>query len=131
MLYLNHDWSSTMTHFLYPFVIAENTQSLGYRLVDAAGTNFNHMFNLLKIETGHFAGLQSHNDDLSCFAFYSPERGGEIGWSKRKSGRLEEGGSLLNARFNSRSQGRSLQTDYLDSGSQINRRGPGGIYSSP
>jgi hypothetical protein len=110
-----------MTHLLDPFVVAENTQSLGYRLVDAAGTNFNRMFNLLKIETGHFAGLQSHNDDLSCFAFSSPERGGEIGMEQKKKRAIGGGGSLLNARFfkQSDSQGRSLRTDHLGSDSLI------------
>jgi hypothetical protein len=42
---------------------------LGDRLVDAAGTNFNRMFNFLKIETGNFARLQRHHDDLS-FSFF-------------------------------------------------------------
>jgi len=45
----------TVPDVLNPIIVAENPQSLGYRLVDAAGTNFNRMFNLLKIETGDFA----------------------------------------------------------------------------
>jgi hypothetical protein len=55
-----------------PFVVVENPQGLSNRLVDAVGTNFNRMFNLLEIETGHFAGLQGHNQELSYFAFSSP-----------------------------------------------------------
>ena len=88
-----------MTHFLYPFIVAENTQGLGNRLVDAAGTNFNRMFNLLEIETGHFARLQGHDQELSCFAFSSPE-GDDESRSRsqprdetKDSGGLEEGKS--------------------------------------
>jgi hypothetical protein len=53
-----------------PFIVAENPQSLGDRLVVAAGTNFNRMFNFLKIETGNCARLQSHNDDLPYSFFF-------------------------------------------------------------
>jgi hypothetical protein len=55
-----------------PFIIPENPQGLSHRLVDAGGTNFNHMFNLLEVYTGNFARLQSHDDDLSRFAFSLP-----------------------------------------------------------
>ena len=74
MLYFNHDRRLTMTDVVDPFIVTENSQGLSNRLVDAAGTNFNHMFNLLEIEAGHFACLQGRNDDLSCFAFYSLAR---------------------------------------------------------
>ena len=57
---------------LDPFIVAEDPQRLGDRLVDAAGTNFNRMFNFLKIEAGHFARLQSHTDGLIIFVFSSP-----------------------------------------------------------
>ena len=62
-----------MTDVIDPFIIPENSQGLSHRFVDAGGANFNRMFNLLEIETGYFARLQSHEDDLSCFAFSSPE----------------------------------------------------------
>ena len=54
MLYFNSDRGLTVADVLNPIIVAENPQSLGYRLVDvdAAGTNFNRMFNFLKIETG-------------------------------------------------------------------------------
>jgi len=58
-----------MTDVIDSFIVTENLQGLSHRLVDAAGTNFNHMFNLLEIEAGHFARLQGHNDDLSYFVF--------------------------------------------------------------
>jgi hypothetical protein len=89
-----------------PFVVAKNPQGLSNCLVDAGGPNFNRMFNLLEIETGHFAGLQGHDQELSCFAFSSPEEAMAVWMSeinqdryKRKSGRLEEGESPFNARF--------------------------------
>src|SRR6266851_5385637 len=68
MLYFNSDRGLTVPDVLNPIIVAENPQSLGYRLVDAAGTNFNRMFDFLKIETGDFARLQRHQDDLS-FSF--------------------------------------------------------------
>src|SRR5260370_40993791 len=67
--HFNSDRGLTVADVLNPIIIAENLQSLGYRLVDAAGTNFNRMFNFLKIETGDFARLQRHQDDLS-FSFF-------------------------------------------------------------
>ena len=54
MLYFNSDRGLTVPDVLNPIIVAENPQSLGYRLVDAARTNFNRMFNFLKIETGNF-----------------------------------------------------------------------------
>jgi hypothetical protein len=57
MLYFNRDGRLTAPDVLDPIIIAENPQSLGDRLVDAAGTNFNRMFNFLKIKTGNFARL--------------------------------------------------------------------------
>ena len=71
MLYFNHDRRLTMTDLIDPFIVTENAQGLSNRLVDAPGTNFDDMFNLLEIEAGDFARLQGHNDDLLCFAFYS------------------------------------------------------------
>jgi hypothetical protein len=67
MLYFNHERRLTTTNVVDPFIVTENSPGLSHRLVDAAGTNFNHMFNLLEIEARDFAGLQGHNDDLSCF----------------------------------------------------------------
>jgi hypothetical protein len=58
MLYFNRDRRLTAPEVLDPFIVTENPQSLGDRLVDAAGTNFNRMFNFLKIEKGNFARLQ-------------------------------------------------------------------------
>ena len=63
-LYFNRDGRLAAPEVLDPFVVTKNPQRLGDRLVDAAGTNFNRMFNFLQIETGNFSGLQSHNDDL-------------------------------------------------------------------
>jgi hypothetical protein len=73
-LYFNKDRRLTVPEVLDSFIVMENPQSLGDRLVDAAGTNFNRMFNFLKIETGNFARLQRHNNDLpnSFFLFSSP-----------------------------------------------------------
>src|SRR6266851_3660565 len=65
MLYFNSDRGQTVPDVLNAIIVAENPQSLGYRLVDAAGTNFNRMFNFLKIETGDFARLQRHHDDFN------------------------------------------------------------------
>ena len=39
-----------MADILYPFIVAESPQSLSDRFLDAAGTNFNRMFNFLKVE---------------------------------------------------------------------------------
>jgi len=69
MLYFNSDRGLTVPDVLNPIIVAENPQRLGYRLVDAAGTNFNRMFNFLKIEAGNFARLQRHHDDLSFSSF--------------------------------------------------------------
>ena len=77
MLYFNRDGRLTMPDVLNPIIVAENPQSLGDRLVDAAGTNFNRMFNFLKIETGNFARLQRHHDDLS-FSSFLRQNGSEI-----------------------------------------------------
>jgi hypothetical protein len=71
MLYFNHDRSSTVTDVIDPLIIQENPQSLSDRLLDAGGVNFNYMFNLLEVERGYFVRLQSHDEDLSCFAFSS------------------------------------------------------------
>jgi hypothetical protein len=68
-LYFNRDGRLAAPEVLDPFVVTKNPQRLGDRLVDAAGTNFNRMFNFLKIETGNFAGLQSHNNDLPYSIF--------------------------------------------------------------
>jgi len=73
-LYFNSDRRLTVPEVLDPFIVAENPQSLGDRLVDAAGTNFNRIFNFLKIETGNFAGLQSHDDDLP-YSFFLRQSG--------------------------------------------------------
>ena len=76
MLYFNSDGGLTVPDVLNPIIVAENPQSLCYRLVDAAGTNFNRMFNLLEIETGNSARLQRHHDDLS-FSFLLRQSSGE------------------------------------------------------
>jgi hypothetical protein len=73
MLYFNRDGRLTVPDVLDPVIIAENPQGLGNRLVDAASTNFNRMFNFLKIETGNFARLQRHIDDLSYSFFLRQE----------------------------------------------------------
>ena len=68
---------------------------MGDRLVDAASTNFNRMFNFLKIETGNFARLQRHHDDLS-FSFFLRQSSGENSRDesdKKKSGQLRRGES--------------------------------------
>ena len=101
MLYFNSDRGLTVPDVLNPIIVAKNPQSLGYRLVDAAGTNFNRMFNFLKIETGDFARLQRHHDDLS-FSFFFARAAAKIcrsGIRTKEKRTIEEGGSLLNARF--------------------------------
>jgi hypothetical protein len=55
ILYFKSDRGLTVPDVLNPSFVAENPQSLGDRLVDAVGSNFNRMFNFLKIETGDFA----------------------------------------------------------------------------
>jgi hypothetical protein len=77
VLYFNSDRGLTVPDVLNPIIVAENPQSLGDRLVDAAGTNFNRMFNFLKIETGDFARLQRQYDDLS-FSFFLRQNRSEI-----------------------------------------------------
>ena len=102
MLYFNSDRGLTVPDVLNPIIVAENPQSLGYRLVDAAGTNFNRMFNFLKIETGDFARLQRHHDDLSFSYFLrqsSSENFADPESGTKEKRTIEEGGSLLNARF--------------------------------
>src|ERR1700726_3046069 len=99
MLYFNSDRGLTVPDVLNPIIVAENPQSLGDRLVDTAGTNFNRMFNFLKIETGNFARLQRHHDDLS-FSFFLRQSSGEKMATrdesdKKKSGAIEEGGVSL------------------------------------
>ena len=69
LLYFNRDRCPTMADILYPFIVAESPQSLSDRFLDAAGTNFNRMFNFLKVETGNCACLQSHKHDLSYSLF--------------------------------------------------------------
>jgi hypothetical protein len=76
--YFNRDRRLTAPEVIDPLIVKENPQSLGNRLVDAPGTNFNRMFNFLKIETGNFARLQRRNDDLS-FSFFLRQSSAEIG----------------------------------------------------
>jgi hypothetical protein len=76
MLYFNSDRGLTVPDVLNPIIVAENSQSLGYCLVDAAGTNLNRMFNLLKIETGNFARLQRHTT-IYHFRFFFSQSSGE------------------------------------------------------
>jgi hypothetical protein len=73
MFYFNYDRRLTTTNIIDPFIIPEDSQGLSHRLIDTGGTNLNRMFGLLEIETGYFARLQGHDDDLSHFAFYSLE----------------------------------------------------------
>src|SRR6266849_2099328 len=115
MLYFNSDRGLTVPDVLNPIIVAENPQSLGYRLVDAAGTNFNRMFNFPKIETGDFARLQRHHDDLS-FSFSLRQSSSETlqirNQDKKRSGQLRRGGvSLMPASSTARLQGRSLQSN--------------------
>src|SRR5712671_1526669 len=98
MLYFNSDRGLTVPDVLNPIIVAENPQSLGYRLVDAAGTNFNRMFNFLKIETGNLARLQKHHDDLS-FSFFlrqsrgeNSQRGESMNRGQKKKRTIEGGG---------------------------------------
>ena len=65
------DAANSLDDVFDPFIIPENSQGLSHRLVNAGGANFNHMFNLLEVDTGYFARLQSHEDVLSYFAFSS------------------------------------------------------------
>src|ERR1700730_16461641 len=105
MLYFKSDRGLTVPDVLNPSIVAENPQSLGDRLVDAAGSNFNRMFNFLKIETEDFARLQRHNDDLSYSFFLrqrkrrNSQRGESMNRGQKKKRTIEGGGSLLNARF--------------------------------
>src|SRR6202795_5193417 len=97
MLYFNRDRRLTAPDVLDPSIVAKNSQRLGYRLVDAAGTNFNRMFNFLKIETGNFARLQRHHDDISFSVFLRQSSGRNsqrsMNQDKQKSGQLRRGES--------------------------------------
>src|ERR1700674_4492236 len=97
MLYFNRDPGLTVPDVLKPIIVAENPQSLGYCLVDAAGTNFNRMFNFLKIETRNFARLQRHHDDLSFLSFLRQSSGEKVAArhesGQKKSGQLRRGES--------------------------------------
>jgi len=64
----------TVPDVLNPIIVAENPQSLGYRLVNAAGTNFNRMFNFLKIETGKLFAMPQRR--FIIFVFSSSKGGG-------------------------------------------------------
>ena len=121
MLYFNHDRRLTTTNIIDPFIIPEDSQGLSNRFVDAGDINFNRMFNLLEVDTGHFARLEGHNDDLSYFAFSSPVRLSTSGPNPlietKEKRAIEEGESpLMPACSNSPIAGRrSLQTDYSGS----------------
>jgi hypothetical protein len=65
ILYFNHDRRLTMTDVIDSFIIPENSQCLSDGLVETGSPNFNYMFNLLEVDTGHFARLQGHDNDLS------------------------------------------------------------------
>jgi hypothetical protein len=85
MLYFNHDRRLTMTDVIDPFIIPENSQGLDHRLVDAGGTNFNHMFNLLEVDTGNFARLQSHETNYHISLFLRHNGSAAIGAQSKKS----------------------------------------------
>ena len=70
--YFNRDGRLAASEILDPFVVAQNPQRLGDRLV--TDTNFNCLFNFPKIETGDFARLQGNIDDLS-YSFFSSSTG--------------------------------------------------------
>jgi hypothetical protein len=98
MLYFKSDRGLTVPDVLNPSIVAENPQSLGDRLVDAVGSNFNRMFNFLKIETGDFARLQRYNDDLSYSFFLrqgsgeNSQRGESMNRGQKKKRTIEGGG---------------------------------------
>jgi hypothetical protein len=66
---LNKDRRLTAPDVLDPFIVTENPQSLGYRLVNAADAHLDRVFNASEIETRNLARLQSHTHDLIIFAF--------------------------------------------------------------
>jgi hypothetical protein len=133
MLYFNYNRRLTTTYIIDPFIIPEDSQGLSNRFVDAGDINFNRMFNLLEVDTGHFARLEGHNDDLSYFAFSSPVRLSTSGPNpliETKEKRAIEEGESPNARlFNSPIAREEVANGLF--GSHINRRLRRGIYSSP
>jgi hypothetical protein len=66
---LTRDRRLTTPDVLDPFIVTENLQSLGYRLIDGAGAHLDRVFDNSEIKAGNFARLQSHKDDLSCSLF--------------------------------------------------------------
>jgi|SRR5580698_992487 hypothetical protein len=68
VLYFNRS-GSDRADALNPSFVTENPQRLGDRLVDAASTNFNRMFNFLKIETRKCA-TSSEPRERSIIRFY-------------------------------------------------------------
>ena len=73
MLYFNRDGRLTVPDVIDPIIIAENPQSLGDRLVDAASTNFNRMFNFLKIENRKLCTSSEAPRRFIIFVFSSLE----------------------------------------------------------
>ena len=69
MLYLNGDRRLTAPDAFDPFIVAENPQRLGDRLVEAAGTDLDRVLNSAKVNAGNPACLQGHTSQLSYSLF--------------------------------------------------------------
>jgi hypothetical protein len=69
MLHFNRDRRLTASDVLDPFIVPENPQRLGDRLVDARGADLDRVFNSSEIEAGNPARLQGHTRDLSYSRF--------------------------------------------------------------
>jgi hypothetical protein len=69
MLYFNRDRRLAAPDVLDPFIVTENPQGLGDRLIDAAGAHLDSVFNALMVDAGNSARFQSHPQRLSHSLF--------------------------------------------------------------
>jgi hypothetical protein len=76
MLYFNRDRRLTVPDILDPFIVPENPQSLGDRLVDASGAHLDRVFHSSEIEAGNFARLQSCRINTPARPINPPAQGG-------------------------------------------------------
>ena len=53
----------TAPDVLDPFIVAENSQSLGDRLAETASASLDRVLNPAEVEARHSAGLESHTEE--------------------------------------------------------------------
>src|ERR1700730_4369267 len=98
MLYFKSDRGLTVPDVLNPSIVAENPQSLGDRLVDAAGSNSTVCLTSLrsKQETLHVFNDLSYSFFLRQSSGENSQRGESMHRGQKKKRTIEGGGSLLN-----------------------------------